>query len=302
MGSLTPEIRKRIIKAYKKGYRIKDIAAVFGVSRWVIWKWRKRAYHRGVDSYRSRSRRPHHIHKKVNQEIENAVVVLRDSFNWGTHRIALNLHHPPGYIHHLLTTITGREWHPVRISRQTVNTILRRHRRNGSPYEKNKRKWKYFRARKPNGLWQIDIKGPFLPDGKRLYALIIVDDHSRFIIYCRLYTSIRKEEVIAALHDAVKHYGHPRRLLCDNGSQFKSNDLKCWCKTHKVLYEPAPPHYPETKGKVERAIRNLKEEYLILDKVFENTSLLLDEYIEWFNNERYSLGVEGIPSSFYYEC
>ena len=32
MGSLTPEIRKRIIKAYKKGYRIKDIAAIFGVS------------------------------------------------------------------------------------------------------------------------------------------------------------------------------------------------------------------------------------------------------------------------------
>jgi transposase len=36
MGSLTPEIRKRIVKTYKKGYRIKDIAAIFGVSRWAV--------------------------------------------------------------------------------------------------------------------------------------------------------------------------------------------------------------------------------------------------------------------------
>jgi transposase InsO family protein len=282
MGSLAPEIRKRIVKAYKKGYRIKDIAAIFGVSRWVVWKWRKRAYHRGNDSYRSRSQRPHRIHKKVTQGTENTIIVLRDSFHWGTHRIALNLRHPPGYIHHLLTTITGEYWQPVCLSRQTVNNILKRHRRNGSPYTKNKRDWKYFSARKPNGLWQIDIKGPFLLDGQRLYALVIVDDHSRFVVYCGLYASIKKEMVVIALDCTVKRYGYPKRLLCDNGAQFKSNDLKCWCKTHKVHYEPAPPHYPEMKGKVERTIRNLKEEYLVLDKVFENVSFLLDEYIDWF--------------------
>jgi transposase InsO family protein len=132
-----------------------------------------------------------------------------------------------------------------------------------------------------------------------MYALVIVDDHSRFIIYCGLYVSIKKEEVITALEWAVNRYGYPRRLVCDNGSQFKSHDLKHWCKINKVKYEPAPPNYPETKGKVERMIRNLKEEYLVLDKVFENVSLLLSEYIEWFNFVRYSLGVEGVPASFY---
>jgi transposase InsO family protein len=299
MGLLTPEIRKRIVKAYKKGYRVKDIAAIFDVSRWVVWKWRKRAYHPGKDSYKNHSTRPLKTYPKVTQEIENAIIVLRDSFNWGTHRIALNLQYPPGYIQHLLTTITGRDWQPVQLSRQTVNNILKKHHRNGSLYKRNKKNWKYFRARKPNGLWQIDIKGPFLLDGKRMYALIIIDDHSRFIIYCGLYSSIRKEEVIAALEWAVKRYGKPKRLLCDNGSQFKSHDLKQWCKVNKVKYEPAPPNYPEAKGKVERAIRNLKEEYLVLDKVFDNASLLLFEYIEWFNNVRYSLGVEGTPASFY---
>jgi transposase InsO family protein len=299
MGSLTPDIRKRIVKAYKKGYRVKDIAAIFDVSRWVVWKWRKRAYHPGKDSYRDRSRRPLNIYAKVTPEIENAVIVLRDSFNWGTNRISLNLRCPPGYIHHLLSTITGSEWEPVNVSRQTVNNILKKHRRNGSMYRRNKKDWKYFRAQKPNGLWQIDIKGPFLLDGKRMYALVIIDDHSRFIVYCGLYSSIRKEEVIAALEWTVKRYGYPKRFLCDNGPQFKSHDLKRWCKTNKVKYEPAPPYYPETKGKVERTIRNLKEEYLVIDRVFENASSLLSEYIEWFNTVRYSLGVERIPASFY---
>jgi len=302
MGSLTPDIRKRIVKAYKKGYRVKDIADIFGISRWVVWKWRKRAYHPGKDSYRSRSRRPLKTCSKMTQEIENAIIVLRDSFNWGTHRISLNLRYPPGYIQHLLTTITGHEWQPITLSRQTVNDVLKKHRRNGSPYKRNKKKWKYFRARKPNGLWQIDIKGPFLLDGKRMYALVIVDGHSRFIVYCGLFLSIKKEEVVTALGEAVKRYDHPKRLLCDNGPQFKSHDLKCWCKTNKVKYEPAPPYYPETKGKVERTIRNLKEEFLVLDKVFENASFLLMEYIEWFNTVRYSLGVEGIPASFYHKC
>jgi len=38
------------------------------------------------------------------------------------------------------------------------------------------------------------------------------------------------------------------------GSQFKSSDLKRWCKTNKVKYEPEPPYYSEAKGKVKRAI------------------------------------------------
>jgi len=103
--------------------------------------------------------------------------------------------------------------------------------------------------------------------------------------------------VIAALEWAVKRYRYPKRLLCDNRSQFRSDDLKFWCKTNRVKYKPAPPYYPETKGKVERTIRNLKEEYLVLDKVFENVSFLLDEYIDWLYlfSSRSTSGDEKMP-------
>jgi len=299
MGSLSEEVRWLIVKARRKGKRMKDIEEMFGVKRWTIWKWCKRAHHVGRTCYKDRSRRPHTTYPKVSRDTENAIIVLRDSFNWGTHRLMLNLDRPPGYIQHLLSTITGRMWKSVRLSRQTINTVLSRHGRNGSPFKRNRKDWHYFRARKPNNLWQIDIKGPFRLDGKRLYALIIVDDYSRYLILCSLFPRIKCDEVIRELAECGKKLGLPKRLLCDNGSQFRSGELRRWCRINKVKYDPAPPYYPQSKGKVERTIRNFKEEFLVLGGVFDNAIDLLPEYNHWFNHERYSSGVKGPPAWFY---
>lgn len=299
MPSLSEDVRWRIVKARRKGKKVKDIAEIFDVCRWVVWKWCKRAHHPGRTCYKDRSRRPLKTYPKVTKDIENAVIVLRESFNWGTHRISLNMDRPPGYIRHLLTVITGKEWASVKLSRQTINTILKKHRRNGTPYKRSKREWHYYRAREPNNLWQIDIKGPFLLDGKRLYALVIIDDHSRYIILCKLFSSIKSEDVIAELDLAVTRFGYPKRLLCDHGAQFKSKEVKRWCRDNGVKYDPAPPYYPQCKGKVERTIRNFKEEFLVLDKVFDDAANLLPEYNEWFNTERYSSGIDGPPALSY---
>ena len=45
------------------------------------------------------------------------------------------------------------------MSRQAINNVLKKHDLNDSPY-KSKRDWNYFRASKPDELWQIDIRGP----------------------------------------------------------------------------------------------------------------------------------------------
>jgi transposase InsO family protein len=299
MGSLSAEVRWLIVKARRKGKRMKDIEEIFGVKRWTVWKWCKRAHHVGRTRYRDWSRKPHTTHPKVSKDTENAIIVLRDSFNWGTHRIKLNLHCPPGYIRYLLSTITGRKWKAVILSRQTINAVLRKHRRNGSPFKRNKKDWHYFRARKPNNLWQIDIKGPFLMDGKRLYALVIIDDYSRYLILCSMFPSIKKDKVVRELDESGKKFGFPKRLLCDNGSQFKSAEVKDWCKENRVKYDPAPPYYPQSKGKVERTIRNFMEEFIVLDKVFDNSIDLLPEYNRWYNSKRYSSGIKGPPAWFY---
>ena len=55
----------------------------------------------------------------------------------------------------------------------------------------------------------------------------------------------------------------------------------------------------KTKGNVKRATWNRKKEYLVLDKVLENITPHLGARIDWLNNIRYSLEVQGVPASFY---
>lgn len=81
---ITPEIRKLIVSAKRRGARTKDIAKMFNVHRKTVWKWCKRAKHRGRESFKDKSKRPKNIKKKTTIEIENAIIVLREAFNWGT--------------------------------------------------------------------------------------------------------------------------------------------------------------------------------------------------------------------------
>lgn len=297
MGCTTPDVRRLIVRARRMGMRVKEICEVFNVSRWTVQRWVKRAHHRGRESFKDKSRRPHTIHRKVTWEVENAIIVLRDSFKWGTHRISLMLDTPPSYIKHLLESVLDVKWASVVLSRQSVNNVLKKHRRNGYPCS-CKKEWKYFRAESPNDMWQMDIKGPFRIESERMLALVITDDYSRFRISCRLFKSIKTEDVVRELSRCFKHYGKPKKILVDRGSQFREK-FKRWCKRRGIMVEPTPPHYPQAKGKVERDIRNFKEEFLVLGNVFDNHIDLIEEYNEWHNTTRYHLGIEDCPANLY---
>jgi len=301
MGSLPPEIRERIVKAYKKGYKVKEIADIFDVHRWTVWNWVTKTRHPGRKNFKDRSRKPHTIHRKIIPTVEDAVIILRDEFNWGTQRLKLMLQSPPPYIRQLLETALGREWKPVRLSRQSINTILKKHRRNGSPYRETKKDWNFFRAAYPNQMWQIDIKGPFLLDGERWKALLILDDYSRFLLSIRLLKSVTTELVTQEISQCTTRYQPPEKILTDNGPQFLQQ-FTSWCTNPERHIEVihTPPYYPQAKGKIERCIRSFNEEFLPLDKVFDHAALLTEDYRGWYNNDRYNLGVQAVPAELYF--
>lgn len=301
MGSLTPEIRNLIIKAYRRGYRVKDIAEMFDVHRWTVWKWVKRTYHPGRKNLKDRCKKPHRRHRKITPNIEEAILLLRDKFLWGTQRIMIALMSPPPYIKYFLETVLGFVWKPIKLSRQEINNILKKHKINGSPYKKSRKDWKFFRAKAPNDMWQIDIKGPFTLDGKRVKALVILDDYSRFLLSAGLFKSITTDVVTQELNHCIETYSAPHSILSDNGSQFKEQ-FENWCNQNERQIEVvhAPPFYPQCKGKIERCIRNFNEEYIRLDKVFEDSQTLLEEYRIWYNNERYHMGINDCPANIFF--
>jgi len=58
----------------------------------------------------------------------------------------------------------------------------------------------------------------------------------------------------------------------------------------------AHPYYPQDKGKVERSIRNIAEEFIYLTKKFpEWLNGNLKDYQRWFNTKRFNQEIQAIP-------
>ena len=59
-------------------------------------------------------------------------------------------------------------------------------------------------------------------------------------------------------------------------------------------------YYPKDKGKVERAIRNLTEEFIHLFKKFPGwLKKKLEEWRRWFNEKRYHRGINDYHANLY---
>ena len=90
-----------------------------------------------------------------------------------------------------------------------------------------------------------------------------------------------------------------RGILTDNAKIF-AKQWKLWCVYNGVKPLFAHPYYPQDKGKVERTIRNITEEFIdLLQKFPEWINGMIMEYKNWFNNSRFHRGIGTVPSELY---
>ena len=282
---LNASTRSLIADAIKRGIKICRIAEVFGVTRKTVMKWSKRKF------FKDRQRKPRQ--SKITIEVEYSILALRNSFKWGTARIQQGLKSLPSFILDTIPDLVQE----VEISRQTINTILKKHKLNG--YQNKKKTWNFFRAKHTNELWQIDFK-EFVLYGKKQYFLVIVDDNSRFLLlfhhFKKCPTTDEMWKVVEPL--VIKH--KPKAILADNGPQFRKKWGKLLRKNNvKPLF--AHPYYPQDKGKVERTIRNLAEEFIHLIKKWPEWINHILDYLVWYNFERFHRGIQNVPANVYLE-
>jgi len=285
---LSPDIRGTFGKFVKKGLAVTRIAELFDTTRQTVHRWLNRAKHVGREYFKDKPRKPKHA--KVTTEVELSILKLRTTFKWGTARIQQGLYNLPAFIRDSVRCVQG-----VRLSRETINNVLARNNQNGYMHEF--KRWKFFRAKGPDELWQIDFKGPFSVGGKKYWFLVCIDDYSRFIVCAQQFD----HELTTAQTTAVleKQKRLPKAILSDHGSQFKEQ-WKNWCKEHGVEAHFAHPSYPQDKGKVERCIQNLNREFVNhLRKFPQWLKGRLREYKEWFNHSRFHRGVKAFPADLY---
>ena len=285
---LSLDVRGAFRKLVKQDLSVTGIARMFKTSRETVYRWLGRGKHRGSETFKDKPRRPRK--SKVNFEVELSILKLRYTFKWGTARIQQGLFSLPNFILDSVNCVQG-----VKLSRETINNVLARNRQNG--YQREFKRWKFFRARAPDELWQIDSKGPFTVQGKKYWFLVCIDDYSRFIIAAEQFDHELTTDNVTSVLERQKKL--PKAILSDHGSQFKEH-WKEWCDRHGVEARFAHPSYPEDKGKVERCIQNLNREFINPLRKFPGWLRgKITEYKDWFNHSRFHRGVKAYPADLY---
>lgn len=120
-----------------------------------------------------------------------------------------------------------------------------------------------FEAEEPDEMWISDgLHGPIV-EGKRAVLFAILDDHSRCVPGNRWGHGEDTLGMQAALHDAVKTHGCPRKLYVDNGSAYSSHQLAWSVAALGVKLVHSRPGKPRGRGKIERWNRTVRDQFLV---------------------------------------
>jgi transposase InsO family protein len=136
-------------------------------------------------------------------------------------------------------------------------------------------------------------------NGKKYYFIVCIDDYSRNLLCLQLLDHSPKiPEICQAIDGLVKEY-HPKKILTDN-NPFKDS-WAYWCFEEGIEAVFAHPYYPQDKGKVERANRNIAKELINLIVIFKK--LLnggeIENWKKWFNEKRFNRGIKDYPANLY---
>ena len=124
---------------------------------------------------------------------------------------------------------------------------------------------KFFKA--SNYLETIcsDIVGPFSSknfnsySGPKFYLVTFVDVYSRGLKVYKL-NEITGKTISDCLIQFIKEFGKPKRLHCDNGSQYTSSKFQKLCKSYNIKQTFSPRNSPQSNGiaeKVNVIIKNI---------------------------------------------
>ncbi|GJJ75098.1 hypothetical protein EMPS_07456 [Entomortierella parvispora] len=116
-------------------------------------------------------------------------------------------------------------------------------------------RYRFHRIPPPRTIFEtvgLDAVGPLpMSNGKR-FVLNMVDYLSGWVVSVAL-SSLAGNLVLRTVekHWAMQ-YGHPKRIITDNGSSLSAGVFKAWCIKHMIDLDPASAYHAQTNGMVER--------------------------------------------------
>lgn len=241
--------------ALQPGANRSALCRQYEISRKTAYKWLKRASQAGIQGLQNHSRRPHHSSAQTKPELENRVVQIRIAHPaWGGRKI------------YQILKGQGIDDPPAP---STITAILHRHDLIDDEETEKHQSNRRFEWQQPNQLWQMDFKGYIhLTAGGLCHPLVVIDDHSRFLLGLKACPNETAATVRDCLTAVFEEHGLPERMLMDNGSAWGFDAdahhtiLTAWLIRLGIYVSHGRPYHPQTQGKTERFNRTLEVEVL----------------------------------------
>lgn len=164
---------------------------------------------------------------------------------------------------------------------------------------------KRFEAVRPNHMWHLDFVQRYINKAST-FTLILIDDHSRFVVGHGVDDAERANMVISTFEDAVTRHGKPELLMHDRGSAFWSwrGISRFTALLAELGIDQIVAKDKEHNGKVEAFNGNLHKELFDKHRFYDLGQMQrrLASHLHWYNQARthHSLGGLLVPADRYY--
>jgi transposase InsO family protein len=272
-----------------------------GISRQAYYEYRARFLADGIEGLLPRSRRPGNSPRATGAEmiaklLDKHDALVRDGWDAGARSV------------HDWLVLEGEVGVP---SWRTVHKYLADHgRTTPTPAKRPRSSFKRFRAKRPNGMWQIDGFDWHLADATKVVIVRTQDDHSRLVLASVVDDAEDGVSAWACLVKAMDRHGKPAIVLSDNGSAFSArrrrggaySDFEARLALIGVVCKTGRPRHPQTQGKKEREWGTLTRWLQARPPAATKEELLLmvEGYEAIFNSRRPHQSLQGnTPASVY---
>jgi putative transposase len=284
----------RIVEASEIG--VKRTLEELQVNRSSFYQWYRRYRQEGYDGLAFKQPHPRRFWNKIpDYEKEQIVSIALERLEDTPRQLAWHITDTQGYF----------------ISESSVYRILKQYDLVPSPNYIVMAAADQFHnpTTRVNELWQTDFTYFKIISWGWYYLGSILDDHSRYIIAWKLFTSMATTDVKELLDLAVAKTGiehvavrHRPRLLSDNGACYVSDELKKYLTSKGMTQTHGAPYHPMTQGKIERYHRSMKNE-INLQKYYMPWELEqeIERFIDYYNNKRYHEALDNVaPADVFY--
>ena len=153
----------------------------------------------------------------------------------------------------------------------------------------------------PNQVWSTDISYIPMPTGF-MYLYAVIDVYSRYILGWKLSNTMTADNCLDVVESCIARHGTPEIVNSDQGSQYTSPKWGAMLKANGIKISMDGRGRCKDNIWIERFWRTIKQDYIYINPTDDVSELRrgIEQYIDFYNNERPHQSLGGMPPRTYY--